>query len=143
MNFVDDFRIMAVDYGLKRVGLALSDPLKKFAYPFKTLINDNNLLNNVVKIIIDLNVKVLIIGTPNDEKFNNNFIQNKIDKFKSDLLSIIEIEFVLWDESFSSKIAQQKILESVTKKKSRLNKALLDMHSAAIILSEYLEQNFT
>jgi putative Holliday junction resolvase len=142
MKIEDNDRIMAIDYGLKRVGIALSDPLKKFAYPYKTLDNDKNLFINLVKIINDMDVSLIILGIPNDKKENVNSLSNKINEFKSELLDRIKVEIIFWDESFSSKIAQQKILESVSKKKARRNKSLLDMHSAAIILSEYLEQSF-
>lgn len=141
MKMNEHNRIMAIDYGLKRVGLALSDPLKKFAYPFKTLKNDKNLFDNLVTIITDMGISVIILGKPNDEKTNLNSIATKIDEFKLELLNRVKVEIIFWDESFSSKIAQQRILESVPKKKIRRDKSLLDMHSAAIILSEYLEQS--
>lgn len=142
MKIENNNRIMAIDYGLKRVGLALSDPLKKIAYPYKTLENDKNLILNLVKIINDMDVSIIVLGIPNDNKVNVNSLSLKINEFKLELLDKIKVEIIFWDESFSSKIAQQKILESVTKKKARRNKSLLDMHSAAIILAEYLEQNF-
>ncbi len=141
MKIEEHNRIMALDYGLKRVGIALSDPMQKFAYPFKTLENNKKLIDEVVKIIIEMDVKLIIIGNPNDEKTNLNSISNEINRFKINLSERVDIEIIFWDETFSSKIAQQKILESVTKKKKRKNKSLLDMHSAAIILTEYLEQN--
>ncbi len=141
MKMNEHNRIMAIDYGLKRVGIALSDPLKKFAYPFKTLKNDKNLFDNLVTIITDMGISVIILGKPNDEKTNLNSIATKIDEFKLELLNRVKVEIIFWDESFSSKIAKQRILESVPKKKIRRDKSLLDMHSAAIILSEYLEQS--
>jgi len=141
MKIEEHNRIMALDYGLKRVGIALSDPMQKFAYPYKTLENNKKLIDEVVKIINEMDVKLIIIGNPNDEKTNLNSISNEINRFKISLSERVDIEIIFWDETFSSKIAQQKILESVTKKKKRKNKSLLDMHSAAIILTEYLEQN--
>lgn len=133
-------RVMAIDYGLRRVGIALSDPLKKFAYPYKTLQNDKNLISNIIKIVIEMDVNVILIGIPDIDVGESNSISSKISDFKKKLSEQIKTEIIFWDENFSSKIAQQKILESVTKKKTRRNKALLDMHSAAVILSEYLEQ---
>ncbi len=142
MNKVVNDRIMAIDYGLKRVGIALSDPLKKFAYPFNTLENDKSLMTNIIKIINEMDISLIVLGLPKDEKTNKNSLSDKIYEFRDNLFEKTKIEIIFWDESFSSKIAHQKILESVTKKKARRNKSLLDMHSAAIILSEYLEQNF-
>lgn len=133
-------RIMAIDYGIKRVGIALTDPMKKFAYPYKTLLNDKNLITNIIKIVTEMDVKVILIGMPEISKNETKSISSEILQFKDKLSEKIKTDIIFWDESFSSKIAQQKILESVTKKKDRRNKALLDMHSAAVILSEYLEQ---
>lgn len=133
-------RIMAIDYGVKRVGIALTDPMKKFAYPYKTLSNDKNLITNIIKIVTEMDVNVILVGMPELSKNETKSISSEILQFKDKLSEKIKTDIIFWDESFSSKIAQQKILESVTKKKSRRNKALLDMHSAAVILSEYLEQ---
>lgn len=131
---------MALDYGLKRVGVALSDPLRKFAYPFNTLNNDSKLIDNLVNIVNEMNVETILIGIPNDFNSNTNSLYDKIIEFKNILSKRLNINILLWDESYSSKIAFQKIIESVPKKKKRRDKALIDMHSAAVMLSEYLEQ---
>ncbi|MCX7612147.1 MAG: Holliday junction resolvase RuvX [Ignavibacterium sp.] len=133
-------RIMSIDYGFKRVGIALTDPLKKFAYPYKTLTNDKSLINNIIHLINEMNVELVIVGIPGDYQKNPNSIFPKILEFKDNLMEKINIEIMFWDEDYSSKIAYQKILESVPKKKQRRNKELIDMHSAAVILSEYLQQ---
>jgi putative Holliday junction resolvase len=142
MNNSNQFedRYMAVDYGKRRVGIALSDPLKTFAYPYLTLKNDNKLLENIINIIKEKSVSTLILGFPNDSKFNNSSIINDIIKFKEKLLKFVNLSIQFYDESYSSKIAQKKVIESVTKRKKRRDKSILDMHSAAVILFEYLNQ---
>jgi len=131
-------RILSIDFGLKRVGLALSDPLKIFAYPYKTLNNDNKFFGELRKLIKEQNVIKIILGFPDSDNKSTNEIRSKILSLKGQIEKL-DIEVILWDESFTSVIAGERVLQSVTKKEKRRNKGLLDQHSAAIILQEYLD----
>ena len=137
---LQETRILSIDYGLKRVGIALSDPLKIFAYPFKTIKNDNNFFNELVKLIKEQNVLKVILGFPDADNMSTKEVRKKILSLK-EKIEKLNIEVILWDESFTSVIAGERVLESVTKKTKRRDKGLLDQHSAAIILQEYLESN--
>ena len=130
-------RILSIDYGKKRIGLALSDPLFIFAYSFKTLINDKNLWKNIGEIINEKNVVKVILGWPNEEK--NKLLANIISNFKKEIEKRFKLEVITWDEEYTSAIAQERIIESVTKKKTRRDKGLIDRNSAAVILQEYLD----
>lgn len=132
-------RILAIDYGEKRIGTALSDPLKIFSYPFKTLLNDDSIWDELRKLILEQNVFSIVLGIPSDEG-NPSSIRNKILKFKLDLENNFKLEVKLWDETFTSVIAFEKVLESVNKKSKRRDKGLIDNNSAAIILQEFLEK---
>ena len=134
-----EFRIIGIDYGEKRIGIALSDPLMTFAYPFTTLQNDPELLNKLSKIIIEKKIKKIILGLPSDRFISSNQLAEKVKKLKIELETKNKIEVVLWDEEYSSVIAKEKIFESVSKKSKRKKKELLDQHSAAIILQEFLD----
>ena len=131
-------RILGIDFGLKRIGLALSDPLRIFAYPFKTLSNDKNFWNELTIIIQDKNIEKVVLGYPLNEDGNKSEVTSDVEKFSGKLGRKFGIQIILWDERYTSVIAQEKILESVTKKSRRRNKGLLDQNSAAIILQEYL-----
>jgi putative Holliday junction resolvase len=131
-------RVMGIDYGEKRIGLALSDPLLTFAYPFTTLLNDFSFIKNLMKVIKEKNVSKIILGLPSNKFKASKELADKVRNFKSEVESETKIEIILWDEEFSSIIAKEKINESVTKKSDRRKKDLLDRHSAAIILQEYL-----
>ncbi|OGU72889.1 MAG: hypothetical protein A2V93_08900 [Ignavibacteria bacterium RBG_16_34_14] len=137
---LQETRILSIDYGLKRVGIALSDPLKIFAYPFKTIKNDNNFFNELVKLIKEQNVLKVILGFPDADNMSTKEVRKKILSLK-EKIEKLNIEVILWDESFTSVISGERVLESVTKKTKRRDKGLLDQHSAAIILQEYLESN--
>ncbi len=130
---------MAIDYGEKRVGIALSDPLFTFAYPFITLHNDSALLNNLAKIVQEKSIIKIILGLPSEKFKSSKELSIKVLELKSELESKSKIEVILWDEEYSSVIAKEKVMESVVKKSERKKKDLLDRHSAAVILQEYLD----
>ncbi|MGB5848286.1 MAG: Holliday junction resolvase RuvX [Ignavibacteriaceae bacterium] len=130
-------RILSIDYGKKRIGLALSDPLFTFAYSFKTLINDKNLWKNIAEIIKEKKVAKVILGLPNEIK--NKSLANIISNFKKEIEKRFKLEVITWDEEYTSAIAQERIIESVTKKNKRRDKGLIDRNSAAVILQEYLD----
>jgi putative Holliday junction resolvase len=134
---IKEQRILSIDYGKKRIGLALSDPLFTFAYSFKTLINDKNLWKNVAEVIKEKNVVKVILGLPNEEK--NKLLVTQISNFKKEIERRFNLEVITWDEEYTSVIAQKRIIESVTKKKNRRDKGLIDRNSAAVILQEYLD----
>lgn len=130
---------MAIDFGEKRVGIALSDPLFTFAYPFITLQNDSDLIKNIGRIVQEKSIIKIILGLPSKKFKSSEKLSLEINKFKSILESLLKIEIIFWNEEYSSLIAKEKVIESVVKKSKRKEKALLDQHSAAVILQEYLE----
>lgn len=134
---MEEQRILSIDYGKKRIGIALSDPLFTFAYSFKTLINDKNLWKNIAEIINEKKVVKVILGLPNKER--NKELVEKISKFKNGIEKRFKLEVITWDEEYTSAIAQERIIESVTKRKKRRDKGLIDRNSAAVILQEYLD----
>ena len=133
-------RILAIDYGEKRIGLALSDPMMTFAYAFQTLNNDSKFFNNLKQIIIEKNIEKIVLGLPyqDDGKLSSN--ANQIFKFKENLEAEFQKEVILRDERYTSEIAKSMILQSVNKKSKRRDKGLVDRNSAAIILQEYLDE---
>ncbi len=134
-------RIMAIDYGTKRIGIALTDPLLTFAYPYKTLLNDDKLWKNLAEIISEQDVAKIILGYPLRLNGEHAPITDEVVKFKATLEKKYKLEVILQDERFSSSLAQEQIIQSVTKKKKRRDKGLLDRNSAAIILQDYLNEN--
>lgn len=131
-------RVLGIDYGKKRVGLALSDPFGFFAYPFETIENDSNLIKNLAKIVIEKEISVIVLGYPFKYDGSRHELCDEIDKFSDVLKKEFSLNVVLIDESYSSKIASDRILESVTKKSKRRDKKLIDMNAAAILIEDYL-----
>ena len=130
---------MGIDYGEKRIGIALCDPLLTFAYPFTTIKNDSTLFTSLSKIVLEKNISKILIGLPSIKFRSSKALAEKVFKLKSDIETKIKIEVILWDEEYSSIIAKERMIESVAKKSSRKKKELIDQHSAAVILQEYLD----
>ncbi len=133
-------RILAIDYGLKRIGLALSDPLKIFAYPFKTLNNDNKLINDLKELVDTQGITEIVVGYPLKENGEKSSSTLEVEKFVLRLKESFKIDIILRDERYTSELAKQNILQSVTKKKKRQDKGLVDRNAASIFLQEYLDE---
>ena len=134
-------KILAIDYGSKRTGLALSDEMKIFAFGHGT-VDTKNIKQSLIDLIAKEKVEKIVLGEP--KRLNNEISETtkKVYLFRDELNKWFpEIEVELVDERLTSKIAQDTIINSGLKKKARQNKALVDTISAAIILQSYLEKN--
>jgi putative holliday junction resolvase len=132
-------RVLAIDYGSKRIGIALSDPFRLFPSITITLANDNNIFTELLKIISEKNVDKIILGFPDNEGKPSTHIAKDILKFKNALELKSKLQIELWDEHLTSQMAMSRIISSVTKKSKRQNKSLVDAQAALIILEEYLK----
>lgn len=132
-------RILAIDYGRKRTGLAVSDTMQIIANGLATVLT-HELMDFITSYVQKESVERIIVGLP--KQMNNEASENMkyIDPFVRTLkkkLPEIPVEFV--DERFTSVLAHRTMLEAGLKKKDRRNKALVDEISATIILQTYLE----
>lgn len=132
-------RILAIDYGKKRTGLAVSDTLQLIANGLTT-VPTHTLLDFVTAYVQKEPVERIVVGLP--KQMNNELSDNmkNIEPFVRALrkkLPEIPVEYV--DERFTSVIAHRTILDAGLKKKDRQNKGLVDEISATIILQSYLE----
>ncbi len=133
-------RIMAIDYGAKRTGLAVTDPLQIIATALKT-VNTSELLDFLRKYVPQEQVVDFVVGQPFRLDGRPSDIEAEIKVFigkLSELFPNIPVHRV--DETFTSKISAQSLIASGVKKKDRQNKALLDSVSATLILQDYLAQ---
>ncbi len=132
-------RILALDIGSKRTGIAVSDNLKLIANGLST-IPTHQLIDFISKYIKENDVERLVIGKPmqmdNNPSKNMNNVNSFINLLKKKLP---DLPYELVDERFTSVLAQRTILEAGLKKKARQDKALVDEVSAVIILQSYLE----
>lgn len=139
METKEYLRILAIDYGIKRVGFAITDPLRLFAYPLMTINRDKYFWNKFEQLFRDYQIEIIVLGYPLKEDGSRSSSTELIEKFKTELEKRKAIKIELVDERYSSSIAKERILESVPSKKKRRNKNLVDMNAAAVILQDYLE----
>ena len=133
-------RILAIDYGKKRVGLAVSDPCKIIATGLKTVLSQE-LFNFLQEYLALEKVDLFVVGHPKQLNNQDSESMAYITPFLVALKrKYPDIPVVLYDERFTSVIAHRSLLESGAKKKTRHNKALVDTMSATIILTSYMEQ---
>ena len=132
-------KFLAVEYGLSRTGLSISDPDKIFAFPLET-VETNQLINRLTDLIESENISRIIIGKPKRFSGQDSDIESQILKFINSISSIFDKKQIFrYDERFTSKIAKNAIISSGIKKKSRSDKSLVDKISATIILQDYLQ----
>jgi putative Holliday junction resolvase len=132
-------KILAIDYGTKRTGFAISDESKIFAFGLSTQETKNNI--SYLEILIPKEkIDTIVIGIPKHLNNEPAQIVPKIELFKRQLKNKFpEVKIVDIDERFTSKMAFQSMIDSGMKKKDRQNKAMVDEISATIILQSYLE----
>ena len=132
-------RILALDFGTKRTGIAVTDELQIIASGLTT-VETKSLIPFLKSYLSEENVEMFIIGEP--KQMNNEASESEvsISKFLKTLeKSFPDIPLKRIDERFTSKMAFQTMIDSGLKKKQRQNKALIDEISATIILQSYLE----
>jgi len=139
MDNREQSRILAIDYGAKRVGFAITDPLRMFAIPLITIKKDKFFWGNLEKIFIEYHIEIIALGYPLKEDGTRSSSTELVEKFQIELKKRKSIEIVLVDERYSSSIAKERIIETVPSRKKRRNKSLVDMNAAAVILQDYLE----
>ncbi|MEA4981184.1 MAG: Holliday junction resolvase RuvX [Paludibacter sp.] len=131
-------RILAIDYGQKRVGLAVTDPLKITANGLDT-VAVHEIFNYLKLYMAKENVEKFVIGLPKQMNGEDSASMQYIKPFVERLRKQFpETELVFVDERFTSVMAHNTMLEAGLKKKDRQNKALVDKIAATIILQTYL-----
>lgn len=132
-------RIMSIDYGAKRTGIAVTDPLQIIANGLATV--QTSKLDDFIKDYINKeNVECIVVGLAKQTNGEDSENMRRITPFVNKLKKTYpEIRVEFFDERFTSVLAHRAIIESGINKKSRQNKALVDQISATIILQDYLE----
>jgi len=132
-------RYLAIDHGIKRIGLALSDPMKIIAKPFKTIHYTN--LDDFIKTLTDIiekeEVECIILGYPIGMKGQKTIQTKNVIEFNKKLKLKIKIPIVFQDERLSSLSAEKSLIEQ--KIKTGYNKSKIDETAAAIFLQQFLD----
>jgi putative Holliday junction resolvase len=132
-------RILAIDFGLKRTGIAITDEANIIASPLTT-VDSKDLMTFLKETVVKSKVGTIVLGEPKRLNNEDSHITENVRMLKA----VLEKEFptqkiVLMDERFTSKMAFQSMIDSGMKKNQRQEKGTVDMISAAIILQSFME----
>ena len=134
-------RILAIDYGLKRTGLAVTDPLQIIAGALTT-VETPQLFNFLKDYFKKEPVELIIIGDPRNlddsDTHATPHVRKVIERLKKEFPAIPVVPV---DERYSSKMAKGAMIEMGMKKMQRRDKSMVDRIAATIILQEYMERN--
>jgi putative Holliday junction resolvase len=137
-------RIVGLDYGLARIGMALSDEQKIIASPFKTIETAKRLEMTAQKIVEEIEsvkktynctVELLVIGLPLKLSGKHSMLSDEVEHLASVLKVLTDVPIKLWDERLTTSQAERS-MDSLTRKK---RSKIIDKSAASIILQSYLE----
>jgi len=132
-------RILAIDYGRKRVGIAVTDELKIIANSLTT-VHSKDVIQFLKDYLSKEKVECFVVGLPKQMSGEVSESERFITPFVNQLKKVFpEIPVERYDERFTSKMASRTMIEAGLKKKDRQNKALVDSISATLILQSYLQ----
>ncbi len=133
-------RIMAIDYGAKRCGIAVTDPLQTCAFGLDTVAPEK-LIPFIKTYTSTEKVTILVVGEPKQRDNSPSEIESKIAVFLSKIKrEFPPLDIVRYDERYTSKMALQALVQTGAPKKIRQKKEVIDKLSATLILQGYLDQ---
>jgi len=138
-------RVLAIDYGTKRIGLAISDELRMLARPIGFLENTNRLQKEILALIQKEQVGCVIVGLPKTLAGNDSLFTTHVRAFADTLFTKLDaknIEHYFHDERLTSVMAQTNIAEQGWSKSKREEKYRHDEEAARIILQEFLDGKY-
>ena len=132
-------RVLSIDYGVRRTGLAVTDPLKIIAGGLTT-VETSQLLSFLQGYLKKESVERFVVGLPKQTNGRDSDNLPRVKAFVDKLAKTFpDVPIDMWDERYTSVIAHQTMLQSGIGKKARQNKALVDEISATIILQGWME----
>ena len=135
-------RIVCFDYGLKRIGFAVSDELHITVRPHRLFdATSKSLFDDILEELKLQNAGLIVIGQPIRYDGQSSEVLEAIENFREKLSAITKIDVTLYDENFSSKEAMSMMLANGKKKKEKKKKGNLDMTAAAVILRNFINEN--
>jgi putative holliday junction resolvase len=138
-------KVLAIDYGLIRIGIALSDDTQTIAFGREAVKNDVKSVETIKRMAMDEKASVIVLGYPLNLKGEKTQQTREVETFEQKLKTafsnaqVTGISFIRYDERFTSKMASDSMIESGMKKKKRRDKSNIDIISAAILLQSYLD----
>jgi putative Holliday junction resolvase len=138
-------KYLAIDYGEKRIGIAISDFDKSIAFPRDHILNDSKLFQKILVLIKEETIEKIILGYPINLNSKKTPQTQKVEDFKTELEKFllskdVTTEVVLVDERLTSSIAESYMTEMGLKKSRRQEKGIIDSIAAQVLLQGYLDK---
>lgn len=130
---------MGIDHGAVRIGIAISDPMQIIARPYKVIINNDGLLDEITSIIKKENIGKIIIGLPLNLAGQDTQKTKEVRDFAEKLKKDISIPVILWDERYTTVEANEALQEMGYN--IHESKDVIDKVAASLILRNYLENS--
>jgi len=132
-------RILGLDYGRKRIGISVSDPLQITAQPLFALegLKEEEKIGKIVELVDEYDIQSIVVGYPLTLKGKKSEFTNKVSEFINTLKDRVQIEVILWDERLSS-VQAHRLMHEMNIKPSR-DKAKVDILASVLILMNYLD----
>lgn len=133
-------RVLAIDYGEKRIGMALSDELGIIASGVGTMTNDDTACSRIAAFVAERDAVCIIVGLPLTLAGERGSAVEMVERFVAQLRGMVHVPVELVDERFTSSLAQQTIRDMGVGKKKRRDKGKIDEIAAIILLQGYLDR---
>lgn len=132
-------RLVGLDVGTKRFGVAVSDPMKIFASPHEVIHaqGDKHALREVVRICSEQEAETLVVGLPLNMDGSSGPAAERVEGLVEKLKARLDIPIVLWDERLTTKTAEAALIEADTRRERR--KELVDKIAAQVLLQHYMD----
>jgi len=134
-------RVLGIDYGAKRIGVAISDPTRLIAQPVATLQNDISFKDRLLSLTNEREVTLIVVGMPYAPDGGAGSMAQQVLSFIELLQSWTTVPIVTWDESNSSTTAEAILSVGGMKRKQRRSKGSIDVMAARVMLQEFLDQS--
>jgi putative holliday junction resolvase len=134
-------RILGIDYGSRRIGIAVSDPLNIIARCVTVIPNSPKMIGEIRRIVEEFGAERIVVGVPFNLKGMQGSKAEEVEEFIRLLASELTVEIIRQDERFTSRIARQTLLDMNVGKKKRRSKGTIDEMASALILQGYLDRH--
>lgn len=130
-------KLLGIDYGEKRIGIAISDEQQKYVFPSETIENTNTAIEEIKNIVKSENIEAIVVGFPINMKGQESSQSERTKEFVQALKDRIKVPVELEDERLTSQLSER-LLRTVPGKKHKGN---IDRQAAVLILESYMERN--
>ncbi|MEE9225135.1 MAG: Holliday junction resolvase RuvX [Bacteroidota bacterium] len=132
-------RILGIDYGTQRIGVAVSDPLLIIAQGLGTFRNSEKFFTDLQSLIKRYDVGLIVVGMPYHRSGDRSQMAREVEEFTQKVGCKTGLEVVAWDERYTSILARQTMVTMGVKKKERQKKGKVDEIASALILQSFLD----